>query len=53
MKNFLHLPIWKEEHSSIYKEIVSRYGQSDYEDDTKRTKHIATLKSEWETAKYK
>tara|TARA_R100000388_G_scaffold44999_1_gene34202 strand:+ start:637 stop:921 length:285 start_codon:yes stop_codon:yes gene_type:complete len=52
MKNFLHLPIWKEEHSSIYKEIVSRYGQSDYEDDTKRTKHIATLKAEWEAVKY-
>ena len=52
MKNFLHLPIWKEEHSSIYREIVSRYGRSDYEDDTKRTKHIATLKAEWEAAKY-
>ena len=52
MKNFLHLNIWKEEHSSIYREIVSRYGRSDYEDDTKRTKHIATLKAEWETVKY-
>lgn len=52
MRNFLDLKTWKEEDSSIYRAIVSRYGQSDYEDDTKRTKHIATLKAEWETAKY-
>ncbi len=50
--NFLKLKIWKEEHSCIYREIVSRYGRSDYENDTKRIKHIATLKAEWEAAKY-
>ena len=49
---YLKLKTWKEEHSSIYREKVSRFGQSDYEDDTKRTKHIATLKAEWESKKY-
>ena len=49
---YLKLKTWKEEHSSIYREIVSRFGQSDYEDDTKRTKHMATLKTEWESKKY-
>ena len=52
MRNFLDLKTWKEEDSSIYRAIVSRFGQSDYDDEAKRTKHIATLKSEWETAKY-
>jgi len=52
MINFLHLKTWKENHSSIYKEIVSRFGQSDYDDETKRTAHIATLKAEWEAKKY-
>lgn len=52
MINYLELKTWREEHSSIWREIVSRFGQSDYEDETKRTAHIATLKAEWETAKY-
>ena len=52
MINFLHLKTWKEDHSSIYREIVSRYGRPDYEDDTKRKQHIATLKAEWEAKKY-
>ena len=52
MINYLDLKTWKEEDSSIYKEIISRFGRSDYEDDTKRTKHIATLKAEWEAKKY-
>lgn len=52
MRNFLHLKTWKEEDSTIYRAIVSRFGRSDYEDDKKRTKHIATLKAEWEAVKY-
>ena len=52
MINYLELKTWREEHSSIWREIVSRFGQSDYEDETKRTAHIATLKAEWEAAKY-
>lgn len=52
MINYLELKTWREEHSSIWREIVSRFGQSDYEDETKRTAHIATLKAEWEAKKY-
>ena len=50
--NYLKLKIWQDSHSSIYREIVSRFGQSDYNDETKRKKHMATLKSEWENKKY-
>jgi len=50
--NYLELKTWQDSHSSIYREIVSRFGQSDYNDETKRKKHMATLKSEWENKKY-
>ena len=50
--NYLELKTWQDSHSSIYREIVSRFGQSDYNDEAKRKKHMATLKSEWENKKY-
>ena len=50
--NYLELKTWEDSHSSVWKEIVSRFGQSDYDDKTKRTEHMATLKSEWEAKKY-
>ena len=50
--NYLELKTWDNEHSSVWKEIVSRFGQSDYDDETKRTKHMATLKTEWEAKAY-
>jgi len=50
--NYLELKTWDNEHSSVWKEIVSRFGQSDYDDETKRTKHMATLKAEWEAKAY-
>ena len=50
--NYLKLKTWQDSHSSIYREIVSRFGQSDYNDETKRKKLMATLKSEWENKKY-
>lgn len=43
---------WNENHSSVWKEIVSRFGQSEYDDKTKRTQHIATLKAEWDAKNY-
>ena len=49
---YLQLKTWQDSHSSVWREIVSRFGQSDYDDETKRTKHMATLKAEWEAAKY-
>ena len=50
--NYLKLKTWQDSHSSVWREIVSRFGQSDYNDETKRKKHMATLKSEWENKKY-
>tara|TARA_R110002020_G_scaffold355420_1_gene568116 strand:+ start:1256 stop:1534 length:279 start_codon:yes stop_codon:yes gene_type:complete len=52
MINYLELKTWQDSHSSVWREIVSRFGQSDYDDETKRTAHIATLKAEWEAKKY-
>ena len=46
MKRYLTLKIWQDFHSSVWKEIVSRFGQSEYDDETKRKKHIETLKAE-------
>ena len=50
--NYLELKTWDNEHSSVWREIVTRFGQSDYDDETKRTKHMATLKTEWEAKAY-
>ena len=50
--NYLELKTWDNEHSSVWREIVSRFGQSDYDDEAKRTKHMATLKAEYEAKKY-
>ena len=52
MINYLELKTWNNEHSSVWREIVSRFGQSDYDDEAKRTKHMATLKAEYEAKKY-
>ena len=53
MINYLDLKTWNNNHSSVWREIVSRFGQSEYDDEAKRTKHMATLKAEWEAIKYK
>ncbi len=50
--NYLKLKTWNSEHSCVWREIVSRFGQSDYDDKTKRTKHMATLKAEWQAKAY-
>jgi hypothetical protein len=50
--NYLELKKWEDSHSSVWREIVSRFGQSEYDDEAKRTKHMATLKAEWEAKKY-
>ena len=52
MKNFLDLTEWNTNHSSIWREIVSRFGKADYDDVDKRAKHEATLKDEWEAYQY-
>ena len=50
--NYLELKKWEDSHSAVWREIVSRFGQSEYDDEAKRTKHMATLKAEWEAQKY-
>ena len=50
--NFIERKQWDEHHSSVWKEIVSRWGKADYEDETKRTEHKATLKLEWDAQAY-
>ena len=43
---------WNENHSSVWREIVSRFGQADYDDETKRAEHKATLKAEYDAQEY-
>jgi len=50
--NFLDRKVWDAGHSSVWREIVSRFGQSDYDDTTKRATREATLKSEWDAKVY-
>ena len=52
IKKLLNQKEWVHYHSSVWREIVSRFGQADYDDETKRAKHEATLKSEWEAQAY-
>ena len=40
------------ESSSVWREILSRWGQADYDDLTKRAEHQATLKAEYDTQEY-
>ena len=48
----LNQKTWDAEHSSVWKEIVSRFGQDDYDDLSKRAKHQETLKGEYDAKEY-
>ena len=48
MINFLDQKIWQASHSSVWREILSRWGQADYDDLTKRKEHMDALKLEWD-----
>ena len=48
----LNQKTWDAEHSSVWKEIVSRFGQADYDDLSKRAKHQETLKGEYDAQQY-
>jgi len=50
--NYLDQKVWRANHSSVWKEIVSRFGQADYDDATKRAGHEATLKAEYDALEY-
>ena len=48
----IDIEIWNPEHSEVWKEIVSRWGQTDYDDLTKRKEHQDTLKLEYDAQEY-
>jgi hypothetical protein len=50
--DYLEQKVWSDSYSSVWKEIVSRFGQSEYDDEVKRTTHTATLKAEWVAQEY-
>jgi hypothetical protein len=52
MNNFLDQKVWDSEHSLVWKEILSRWSQADYDDLTKRAERQATLKAEWTENEY-
>ena len=52
LKRLLNQKEWKHNHSSVWREIVSRFGQADYDDLTKRAGHEATLEAEWTAQAY-
>lgn len=43
---------FRPESGDVWKEIVSRWGQADYDDETKREAHQETLRKEWENKNY-
>ena len=50
IRNFLELKEWADSDSSVWREILSRWGQADYDDLTKRQEHMDALKLEWDAA---
>ena len=50
--NYLQQKEWSDSHSLVWKEIVSRFGQSEYDDEARRTIHTATLKAEYDAKAY-
>ena len=49
---FLNKTEWNESDSSLWKEIVSRFGADAYADEDTRATHMATLKAEWDAKVY-
>ena len=52
MSNFINREVWLSNHSSVWREIVSRFGQADYDDETKSATHETTLEAEWTANEY-
>ena len=50
--NYLEQKVWNKNHSTVWREIVSHFGQSEYDDETKRAAHMETLKAEWDAKDY-
>ena len=52
MKSFLDQKEWNPNNSSVWREIVSRFGQADSDDVSKRAGHETTLETEWTAQEY-
>jgi|TARA_R110000824_G_scaffold109639_3_gene257373 hypothetical protein len=52
LKRVLGQKEWNANDSSVWREIVSRWGQADYDDVSKRAGHEDTLKLEWDAQVY-
>ena len=50
--NYINQKVWADSNSSVWKEIVSRFGQAAYDDESTRATHMATLKGEWDAKVY-
>ena len=52
LERMLNRKVWNNTDSSVWREIVSRFGQADYDDETKRAGHETTLEAEWTAHAY-
>ena len=52
MESFLDQKEWNSNDILVWREIVSRFGQADYDDETKRAGHEVTLKAEYDANAY-
>ena len=50
--NFKEMKTWNPASSSLWKEIVARWGEDVYADDTQRAEKMLVLKAEWDAAQY-
>ena len=50
--SFLNSAEWDEINYLLFEEIVSRFGQSAYDNEDTRATHMATLKAEWDAKVY-
>ena len=52
MKKIYETKEFEPESFEIFQEIISRWGQGDYDDEAKRKEHQDTLKLEWDAKQY-
>lgn len=50
--NFKEMKTWNPASSSLWKEILARWGEEVYADETQRAEKMAVLKAEWDAAQY-
>ena len=50
--NFKEMKTWNPASSSLWKEILARWGEEVYADETQRAEKMAVLEAEWTAAQY-